>query len=56
MPKIECWECKKNIGQELHFELKEPDKLCPTCKSDLYSEYRFCRKECLQNYLSKKKD
>ena len=56
MPKIICEECKKDIGQELHYELKEPDRFCPECKSDLYSEYRFCSKDCLIKYLTKSAD
>ena len=56
MSKIICWECKKNIGQEQHYELKEPSGFCESCKSDMYDEYRFCSKECLQTYLSKKEN
>ena len=51
MPTKKCKECKKNIGQSLHIKLKEPEKYCKICESDIYNDYIFCDENCLKEYL-----
>ena len=53
MSEIKCENYKNEIEKEGHYELKEPSGFCESCESDMYDEYRFCGKECLQSYLSK---
>ena len=53
MGKRKCDSCGNEIEKESEHSLKVPEEPCEHCKSEVYSEYFFCSKACVSDWLQK---